>query len=366
VLSGTASWSNAVVTVGTTILYSILALTMAARFFGTANVLYGQDQGIGTLWKRPAVPRNQASASLGMLCLALLFPASFLWQGVMARTTQGLVDPTQGGEGVSPVLDGDLVEKQLWLAALGLTLVFLVIPWLISAFHRIRFRSGYGLAATSVMAVVAAILMGLGFGPLLLQAIAWSAQLLEQMGISNESLSEALVQRGEEQVARLKTAPLWLILFSMAIVPAVCEELFFRGLLFQSFRANMSPWKTILATGLLFGVFHLISASGLAVSRLLPTTVMGILLGWVCYRSGSVIPGMLMHGLHNAITVCFAYFRDDLVEAGWITQQQSNVPWPAILLGAICAGLGMLILWLRPPTVWQERRRTSVSEPVNL
>ena len=60
VLSNTATWQNAVVTVGTTILYSLLALTLAARFFGTAKVLYGTDQGIGSIFKRPRNKRPYA------------------------------------------------------------------------------------------------------------------------------------------------------------------------------------------------------------------------------------------------------------------------------------------------------------------
>lgn len=346
VLNDAANWSNAVVTVGTTILYSILAITMAARFFGTAKVLYSMDEGIGTLLRRPKDRRPVASASLALLCLALLFPASFLWQGVMARMaadTSGQVDD------VVQVASQELVQRQLWMAALGLILVFLVLPLALALFHRIRLREGFGLARTPVLAIVAGVFMGIGFGPLLLQGIAWSAGLLEYAGVTDETISQALVQRGEQHIAQLKQAPLWLVLFSMAVVPAICEEFFFRGMLFKAFRASMSPWKTIIATALLFGTFHLISASGLTLSRLLPTTMMGLVLGWVCYRSGSIIPGILLHGLHNALTVCFAYFRDDMVEKGWIVKEQSNVPWEALAVGGIGAVLGGGILLLMKP-----------------
>ena len=348
VLDGSADWRNAIITILSTAMYSLLALTLAARFFGTANVLYGQDQGIGNLFKRPYRQQKYASLSLGMLCLACLFPATFLWNGVLARTA---VAETSGSEIADAAAQQSLLAMQLWLAAAGLVIVFLLIPWAITAFHRVRFRSGFGISKTSAVALLAGVLMGIGFGPLLLQVISWSSQALDFVGLSDEATSDLLVQRGEQYVERIKQAPIWMLLLSMAIVPAICEELFFRGLLFRSFRTHFSPWKTIFATAILFGAFHLISSSGLTISRFLPTTMMGVILGWVCYRSGSVIPGILLHALHNAITVCFAYYRDDLIELGRITAEQENVPPQVLVIGAICATAGVLLLrfFSKPP-----------------
>lgn len=351
VLDGTAEWRNAAITVLSTAIYSLLALTLAAKFFGTASVLYGQDQGIGTLFKRPKRSTQTPSVSLGMVCLALLFPASFAWNGVMARTA------LEGGS-----TDASLVTVQLWLATFGLILVFFVLPFCIASFHRVQFLPGFGIKATSLTALAAGVLMGIGFGPLLLQAIAWSTQGLEWLQLSDETIKESLVQRGESHVSRIKTAPIILLIFSMAIVPAICEELFFRGLLFQSIRTVFKPWKTIMATALLFGAFHLISAGGLTISRFLPTTIMGVILGWVCYRSNSVIPGILLHAIYNGITVCFAYYRDYLVEQDFITEQQKNVPGNVLLIGAICAVAGILLLYFfSDPT--QKKHTSSIGHP---
>lgn len=348
VIDGSADWRNAIITVLSTAMYSLLALTLAARFFGTASVLYGQGQGIGNLFKRPHRQQKYASLSLGMLCLACLFPATFIWNGVLARTA---VVETSGSEIADAAAQQSLLAMQLWLAAAGLVIVFLLIPWAITAFHRVRFRSGFGISKTSAVALIAGVMMGIGFGPLLLQVISWSSQALDFVGLSDEATSDLLVQRGEQYVERIKQAPIWMLLLSMAIVPAICEELFFRGLLFRSFRTHFSPWKTIFATAILFGSFHLISSSGLTISRFLPTTIMGVILGWVCYRSGSVIPGILLHALHNAITVCFAYYRDDLIELGRITAEQENVPPQVLVVGAICATAGVLLLrfFSKPP-----------------
>jgi ABC-2 type transport system permease protein/sodium transport system permease protein len=87
------------------------------------------------------------------------------------------------------------------------------------------------------------------------------------------------------------------------VLPALVEELFFRGFLFSALRARCSASATVVITGLLFGFFHVIVTGAFAFERLLPSTLLGLLLGWVCLRTGSVIPGMIMHALHNGMLV---------------------------------------------------------------
>ncbi|MGI9519297.1 MAG: ABC transporter permease subunit/CPBP intramembrane protease [Pirellulaceae bacterium] len=336
VLNGNAEWSTALVTIVTTIFYSILAITMAARFFGTAKVLYGADQGIATLFRRPRHAAPHASASMALLCLALLFPASFLWQGVLVRTAE------------------QSVSVRLWLAGLGLVIVFFLIPWLLARFHRVRFFRGFGIRPTAALAIVAGVCIGIGFAPLLMQAIAWTGQLLEETGLSNEAVRQALAQRGADQMELLRQVPYWLVVVTMAIIPAVCEELFFRGLLFQALRATWSAWQTILATAIMFGAFHLISSSGLTISRLLPTTIMGILLGWVTWRSDSVIPAIILHALHNTITVGFGYFQKEIIDRGWITEDQTVLPLQVLVGGIVLVGAGIsILLFLRKPVEYK-------------
>ncbi len=350
VLQGNASVTAGIVTVGATMFYAALAITIAARFFGTANVLYGDSQGIGTLFRRPKEPCPVASASLAMLCLALLFPATFIWQGILARTVDPETAITQASELQSEsVRQGQLtlVKQQSLLAAAGIIAVFFLVPLAIALFHRVRFLSGFRLRLPSFLGLLAAALLGVGLGPLLLQAIASSGQWIEVMQASGQDSRSELLEQAELQAAKLRLLPLWWVLGCFALVPAIFEELFFRGLLFQALRRAMSPWKTILTTGVMFGVFHLITASGIGVGRVLPTTIMGIILGWVCFRTGSVLPGMILHGIHNAMTLSVSYLRDDLIEWGWITADQQNVPVAILGGGMVLTVFGASLLLLR-------------------
>ena len=77
------------------------------------------------------------------------------------------------------------------------------------------------------------------------------------------------------------------LLLTLAVTPAVCEEFFFRGYLFGALRQTMRPWKTIVFSAMLFGAFHVVTTNSLSVERFIPSTVMGLALGWICWRSGS-------------------------------------------------------------------------------
>lgn len=87
----------------------------------------------------------------------------------------------------------------------------------------------------------------------------------------------------------------------IALAPAVCEELAFRGTLLH---ALQNPWanrRSLLSlclwVGVIFGCFHF------SVQRLLPTTIIGCLLTLVAIRSGSLFPCMVLHLANNALAI---------------------------------------------------------------
>jgi sodium transport system permease protein len=94
-------------------------------------------------------------------------------------------------------------------------------------------------------------------------------------------------------------------LFALAITPAICEEALFRGAILRGLRTRFGPFASCLVTGLLFGVLH-----G-DVWRLVPTTLLGMLLSWVALATGSIVPSMLIHACNNAALVTLGYFGWD-------------------------------------------------------
>jgi len=87
----------------------------------------------------------------------------------------------------------------------------------------------------------------------------------------------------------------------VVLLPAICEELLFRGAMLGLLRRGMPIWLAIGLQAVLFGAVHLMA------ERLLPTAAVGIVLGILAWRTRSLLPGMLVHALHNAGALWLAH-----------------------------------------------------------
>jgi membrane protease YdiL (CAAX protease family) len=109
--------------------------------------------------------------------------------------------------------------------------------------------------------------------------------------------------QGDEitQLFELIENPVWFFLVGAVLAPLV-EEIFFRGFLFQGFRAKYGWVSGMLLSSLIFAIAHLDPAS------LIPTFVLGNLLAYLYHRSNSVWPGVLLHVLVNTFGLASVYF----------------------------------------------------------
>ena len=106
-------------------------------------------------------------------------------------------------------------------------------------------------------------------------------------GLASSSLSKLL---GDE-------VPLWLMLLVMAVVPAICEELAFRGFILSGLRHLGHKWRAIVLTSIFFGVTHPIFQQSLV------AWILGLVLGFLAVQSGSIVPCMVFHLVHNSLAV---------------------------------------------------------------
>lgn len=83
----------------------------------------------------------------------------------------------------------------------------------------------------------------------------------------------------------------------MALLPAVCEELAFRGFMFGGLVRDGSPLRAVLVTSVVFGISHGVLQQSIS------ATCMGLVLGWIAWKTGSVLPGMVIHLTSNALSV---------------------------------------------------------------
>jgi sodium transport system permease protein len=107
---------------------------------------------------------------------------------------------------------------------------------------------------------------------------------------------QEMLQRFSEDVIP-RGMPTWQLLMYIALLPAVCEELLFRGVLLSGLKRRLRPAALVVVVGIIFGLFHV------SLYRIAPTAALGMILTLIALLTGSVFPGMVMHAGNNALGV---------------------------------------------------------------
>jgi sodium transport system permease protein len=110
-------------------------------------------------------------------------------------------------------------------------------------------------------------------------------------------ISESAMASMRPLTDQMAATPWIYLVLLMAVVPAICEELAFRGFMFGGLLRDRQPFRAILVTAVLFGVSHGVLQQSIS------ATVMGLLLGWIAWRTGSVVPTILIHAINNSLSV---------------------------------------------------------------
>jgi sodium transport system permease protein len=118
----------------------------------------------------------------------------------------------------------------------------------------------------------------------------------------NMRLVEVLPIRDEDtQLFELIDRPSTLVvILAVALAPAICEEVLFRGVLVRGLATRFFPLAAVLAGALVFSLYHL------RIVQLVPTFSLGLMLGYLALRADSALPGMLAHFLNNTIALLVA------------------------------------------------------------
>jgi sodium transport system permease protein len=130
-----------------------------------------------------------------------------------------------------------------------------------------------------------------------------------------------------------------------ALSPALMEEFVFRGIFLGLFREDGSKQRAVLLSALGFALIHL------SIHRLAPTFVLGVLLGALVVRHGSLLPAVVMHFVYNGVLLVGGqYYMDHWAASGAPIDLDGPIMWGATTVvlwtGAWLAGLTGP---LRPP-----------------
>jgi sodium transport system permease protein len=95
----------------------------------------------------------------------------------------------------------------------------------------------------------------------------------------------------------LANVPLWNVLLLLAVLPAICEEVVFRGFVFAGLLENKGVLRAVIGSAVLFGLSHGV------LQQTICATTMGIVLGWLAYRTGGIACTFAFHLIHNSLSI---------------------------------------------------------------
>jgi ABC-2 type transport system permease protein/sodium transport system permease protein len=318
VLSGTSQAPLAGLAVISTILYALAAIALAARIFGSDAILYGSQGSWSDLFRRPDQPRLAPTLAGAGLCAALVFALQSVLGGILAAWNK----------------DRPSIELAYVGSAVVTLLLYFLFPLAMAKLQFVRVREAFAVRGARPTAFAGVFLLGVSLWPLAHELVLFS-------GMANP----ALLERVRERAAELPLVSPALLVVCAALVPAVCEEWFFRGYLLGTVRKGTSASSAIALTALLFALFHVFATVILPV-RFLPSLAMGLVLGWVCWRTGSVLPGMLLHASHNGLLILMGHYQEQLKEWGFGIQETQHVPVLWLAVAAAVAAVGAVLVWL--------------------
>lgn len=264
---------------------------------------------------------------------------------VFATTIVNYIAEATGGRGLQSIMSSptaDTADVRLIQLSLLLTqLLAFAGPAVLMA--RLSGRPRYTLAASlpaRVPPLILAGLMAIASIPVI-QLAAFDSEsfsLPEDWGELERSLKASEAQ-AERMLRKLFGHDLWSNLIVIGLVPAVCEELFFRGFLQRTFRRRMNPHVAILLTGLIFSLIHF------QFFGFFSRWLMGIFFGYLVFWGGALWPAIAAHFAFNgfqAVLAHMAYTSESVDEA----MVEENPEFPLMLtLGGVVLVAGGLALF---------------------
>lgn len=176
-----------------------------------------------------------------------------------------------------------------WQSALLQLVLILAFPAMMLLIRKSSLRQSYALKKISFQMLVWTALIGIS-------AIPWLEEINYLQVVALHFPSDW--QEHLLGMIRAETPPkLMLVFFSLAIVPAICEESFFRGFFFSGFGKDWGTVNILFLSSLLFALFHLNPVA------FLPAFFAGMIMGLSRSITGSILPPILIHFMMNSWTI---------------------------------------------------------------
>ncbi len=322
----------------TSIAYSLAGLWWAITMFNREDVLFREAERFDVrVWVRHLLRDKEPTPSFAeaVLCAVLIMLLQFVALRFM-RNDMLVVD---GRVNAGPTLQALLIQQMVFVGSPALFMGIMLTTNVVRTF-RLRLPNLRHLVVAGVLSVaVGPISIALQewlqgwFFPPLPKAV---AELVEAIG--NPAL------------------PLWFVILAMAVAPGICEELAFRGFILSGFARSTRPGMAIALSAFAFGITHVIP------QQVFNATLLGLVLGLLAIRSGSLLPGVVFHIAYNSIELARERAGESLVRTPvlkwFFTGEPAAIGYNSLALVGSAAVAALLIAWL----VFDGRGARTISE----
>ncbi len=251
----------------TNIAFVILSVLLLSKMFNSEEILFGSGKSFSFLEKR-----------------------SNLKKGAIPTLSDGMVLYAVGL--LLLIYMGSILQVHFKLLGIAFTqLIIIVLPLVFAYYIKADFRKVFALQIPRFKHIAGGVSLWAGGAILALVIGQYMLYLFPQNMEVVEALSKMIFSNDK----------VWINLLVIAFLPALCEEVFYRGFLVSAFKETSSGKSAILLSSILFGLMHI------DFIRIIPTTLLGITFGYAVYKTGSLFIPMLMHFLNNAMAVLASY-----------------------------------------------------------
>lgn len=288
--------------------YSLLAVMILGKIYNSEAVLFSEGFSSVRLFTKRSEMKKRQMPGIGdvvlILCIVLLL---MFYLGTYAQLKLGF-----GGVAVSQA-------------------IILLCPLVYAWYMKADAKRLFSLKPIKPLKLLGALMIGVSA---FLAAMVLGILLMPVFPESTQGLSQL------DEMFKLESA-LFLVLV-VAVMPAIGEELLFRGFVFGTLREKCRPWIAVFATTLIFAAYHM------SLIKMFTIGIVGFGLTFVVYKTGSIAASMCVHFCNNLLSVLITKYPGQMEKAlPFLFKERLFVSEICLILAlvVVLAAAGCLLLW---------------------
>ena len=295
------------ITIGTNFCYSVLIVWILSKIYDSENVLFCDGFQSFKIFEKRSDIKPGTVPKIGDLILSIVVL-------LLLSIYLGLAVGTES-------VFGSTVVSQL---------LILAMPLLVVWYMKSDVKTLFSLKVPKVKDFIGGFILYIGVYALMLVASFVLISIFPQSAENTAMTFDVLMKQ-----------PFALVVLVMTVMPAIGEELYFRGLVFGSLRHRYSAVWAIVISSVIFGVFHL------SLVKIIPTGMLGACFAYVAYTSGSIYIGMFLHFFNNLVSAISMKYPQQIEKILPVLMREELLVSDILILlavGIVCTAAGVKIM----------------------